>query len=96
MDSPGREVSGWSFLQSLVRTLSNSFHGNCIPLSKNDLNIHTLVFLLLEFHVFYKLFLLGICPGVVLLDLPVTCGWVHPEEILHSFIGAHSDGVLKF
>ena len=92
----GESLNGHSFSLWSKLCLCNSFQGYFISISKNDLSMHTLVFLLLEFHVFCKLYLWGIYPGVVFLDLPVTCGWVKPEEILHSFIGAHSDGVLKF
>jgi hypothetical protein len=35
----------------------NSFHGYIVPPSKRDRSIQTLVFLLLEFHVFCKLYL---------------------------------------
>jgi hypothetical protein len=56
--SPGGAVSGWSFLQSLLHTLSLYL----LPWvfcssSKKDRSIHSLVFLLLEFHVFCKLYL---------------------------------------
>jgi hypothetical protein len=37
--------------------LCNSFHGYFVPPSKKDRSIHILVFLLLEFHVFWKLYL---------------------------------------
>ena len=51
--SPGEAVLGWSFLQSLLHTLS---HGYFVPTSKKGLSIHTLVFLL-EFHVICELYL---------------------------------------
>jgi hypothetical protein len=37
--------------------LCNSFHGYFVPHSKKERSIHTLVFCLLEFHVFCKLYL---------------------------------------
>ena len=54
-ESPGGTVSGWPFLQSLLYTLSPYLllWVFCSP-SKNDQSTHTLVFLLLEFHVFHK------------------------------------------
>jgi hypothetical protein len=47
--SPGGAVSGWPFLQSLFHTLCIFSREYFVPPSKNDGNIHTLVFLLLEF-----------------------------------------------
>jgi hypothetical protein len=38
----------------------NSIHGYFVPCSKKEQSIHTLVFLILEFHVFCKLYL-GYC-----------------------------------
>jgi hypothetical protein len=54
--SESEAVSGWSFLQALL-CLCNSFHGYFVPHSKKKQSIHTLVFILLEFHVFCKLYL---------------------------------------
>ena len=54
--SPRWVVSGWSFLQSLLQTLHLLPWVLCPPPSQKDWSIHTLVFLL-EFHVFYKLYL---------------------------------------
>jgi hypothetical protein len=56
-ESPGGAVAGWSFLQSLLWTLSLQLPGYFVPFSKKDLSIQTLVFLLLQFHVFCKLYL---------------------------------------
>ena len=57
--SPGGAVSRSSRSFSLCSTLSlcNSFHEFFVPHSKKERSIHTLVFLLLEFHVFCKLYL---------------------------------------
>jgi hypothetical protein len=54
--SPCGAVSGWLFFSLCSELcLCNSFHGYFVLPSKKDLSIHTLVFLLLEFHVFCKL-----------------------------------------
>ena len=47
----GQSLDGPSF--SLSSELCNSFHGYFVPHSKKEQSIHTLVFLLLEFHVFW-------------------------------------------
>ena len=70
--SPGGAVSGWSFLQSLLQTLSlYLLHGYFVHFSKKDQSIHTLVFLL-EFHVVCKLYL-GFLKHALLLNLEL--GW---------------------
>jgi hypothetical protein len=46
----GQSLDDHSF--SLCSELCNSFHGDFVPPSKKDRSIHTLFFLLLEFHVF--------------------------------------------
>ena len=50
-----QSLDGPSFC--LSSKLCNSFHGCFVPHSKKEWSIHTLVFLLLEFHVFCKLYL---------------------------------------
>ena len=60
--SPGRAVSGWPFLQSLLHTLVLwSLHisslEDFVPPSKKDGSIYTLVFFLLELHVGCELYL---------------------------------------
>jgi hypothetical protein len=57
--SPGRAVSDWSFLQSLLHNLCSVIPsiGYFAPPSKKHRSIHPLVFLLLEFHVVYELYL---------------------------------------
>ena len=56
--SLGAAVSGWSFLRLCSELcLCNFVHGCFVPNSKKERSIHTLVFLLLEFHVFCKLYL---------------------------------------
>jgi hypothetical protein len=49
---------GWHFF-SLCSTLClcNSFHGYFVSPAKKDCSVHTLVFLLLEIHVFWELYL---------------------------------------
>ena len=56
--SLGGTVSGRSFFSPCsTLCLCNSFHGYSVPPSKKNQHIHTLVFLLLEFHGFCKLYL---------------------------------------
>ena len=55
--SLGGAVSGWSFHLSSELSLCNSFHWYFLPHSKKERSFYTLVFLLLEFHVFGKLYL---------------------------------------
>ena len=52
----GQSLDGPSFHLSSELCLCNSFHGYFVPHSKTERNIHILVFLLLEFHVFCKLY----------------------------------------
>jgi hypothetical protein len=49
----GQFLDGHSFSLCSTLCLCNSFHGYFVPPSKKDQSIYTLVFLLLEFHVFY-------------------------------------------
>jgi hypothetical protein len=51
----GQSLKGLSF--RLCSELCNSFHVYLVPHSKKEQSIHTLVFRLLEFHVFCKLYL---------------------------------------
>jgi hypothetical protein len=53
----GQSLDGHSFRLCSKRCLCNSINGYFIPHSKKGRSIHTLVFLLLEFHVFCKLYL---------------------------------------
>jgi hypothetical protein len=53
----GQSLDGPYFCFSSKLCLCNSFHGYFVPHSKKDQNIHTLVFLLFEFHVVWKLYL---------------------------------------
>jgi hypothetical protein len=53
----GQSLDGPSFPLSSKLCLCNSFHGYFVPHSKEKGSIHTLVFLLLEFQVFCKLYL---------------------------------------
>ena len=48
----GQSLDGHFFSLYSILCLCNSFHGCFVPPSKKDQSIHTLVFLLLEFHVF--------------------------------------------
>jgi hypothetical protein len=52
----GQSLDGLSFCLSSELCLYNSFHVYFVPPSKKERSIHTLVFLLLEFHVFCKLY----------------------------------------
>ena len=51
----GQSLDGHSF--SLRSKLCNSSHEYFVPTSKMDGSIHTLILLLLEFHVFFKLYI---------------------------------------
>ena len=53
----GQFLDGHSFSLSFKLCLYISFHGNFVPSFKKDGSIHTLAFLLLEFHVICKLYL---------------------------------------
>jgi hypothetical protein len=54
--SPGEQsLDGHSFSLCSEICLCNSSHGYFVPPSQKDHSIHTLVFLLLDFHVFCKL-----------------------------------------
>jgi hypothetical protein len=53
----GQSLDGYSFSLWSTLCLCNSFHGYFVPPSEKDRSIHTLVFLLLEFHVFCELYL---------------------------------------
>jgi hypothetical protein len=48
-----------SFHLSSKLWLCNSFHGCFVPKSKEGHSVHTSVFILLEFHVFSKLYLIS-------------------------------------
>ena len=48
----GQSLDGTSFSLTFEPWLCNSFHGYFVPHSNKEQSIHTLVFLLLEFHVF--------------------------------------------
>jgi hypothetical protein len=50
-------LGGPCFRLSSKLCLSNSFHGCFVPNSKKAQSVHTLFFVLLEFHVFRKLYL---------------------------------------
>jgi hypothetical protein len=52
-----QSLDGPSFRHSSKLCLCNSFHGCFVPNSKRGQSDHTLVFILLEFHVFYNLYL---------------------------------------
>jgi hypothetical protein len=52
----GQSRYGYSFRLCPELCLCNSFHGYFVPHSKKEQSIHTLL-LLLEFHVFGKLYL---------------------------------------
>ena len=52
-----QSLDGPSFCLSSKLCLCNSFHGCFVPNSKKGQSVHTLVFVLLEFHVFCNLYL---------------------------------------
>jgi hypothetical protein len=52
-----QSLDGPSFRLSSKLCLCNSFYGCFVPNSKKGQSVHTLVFVLLEFHVFCKLYL---------------------------------------
>jgi hypothetical protein len=52
-----QSLDGPSFHLSSKLCLCNSFHGCFVPNTKKGQSIHTLVFILLEFDVFCKLYL---------------------------------------
>jgi hypothetical protein len=54
-----QSLDGPSFHLSSKLCLCNSFHGYFVPKSKKGQSIHTLVFVLLEFHVLHKLYLIS-------------------------------------
>jgi hypothetical protein len=54
-----QSLDGPSFLLSSKLCLCNSFHGCFVPNPKKGQSVHTLVFVLLEFHVFSKLYLIS-------------------------------------
>ena len=53
----GQSLDVASFSLSCKLCLYNPFHGYFVPHSNNEQSIHTLVFLLLDFLVFWKLYL---------------------------------------
>ena len=53
----GQSLEGDSFSLCSELRLCKSLHVYFVPPSKKDQRVHTLVFLLLEFHVFCKLYL---------------------------------------
>ena len=53
-----QSLDGPSFRLSSKFCLCNSFHGCFVPNSKKGQSVHTLVFVLLDFHVFCKLYLI--------------------------------------
>jgi hypothetical protein len=53
-----QSLEGPSFRLSSKLCLCNSFHGCFVPNSKKGQSVHIVVFLLLEFHVFHKLYLI--------------------------------------
>ena len=57
MDLQVKFLDGPSFHLSSELCLCNSFHRYFVPPSKKEQSIHPLAFLLLEFHVFCKLYL---------------------------------------
>jgi hypothetical protein len=55
-----QSLDGPSFHLSSKFCLCNSFHGSFVPISRKGQSVHTLVFILLEFHAFSKLYLISV------------------------------------
>jgi hypothetical protein len=58
----GMDAQVWQSLDGHLSSklcLCNSFHGCFVPNSKKGQRVHILVFVLLEFHVFYRLYLVS-------------------------------------
>jgi hypothetical protein len=54
-----QSLDGSSFRLSFKLCPCNSFHGCFVPISKKGQSVYSLVFVVLEFHVFYKLYLIS-------------------------------------
>jgi hypothetical protein len=76
----GQSLDGHSFSLCFTLCLCNSFHGYFVPPSKKDRSIHTLVFLLLEFHVFCEFY---ISYSKLLGLYPLTSECISWDDILH-------------
>ena len=83
----GQSLGGLSFSVCSILCLCNSFHGYFVSPSKKDQSIHTLVFLVLEFHVVCKLYL-GYSKLMSLISecLPCLffCDWVTSLKMIFS------------
>jgi hypothetical protein len=83
----GQSLDGHSF--SLRSKLCNSSHEYFVPTSKMDGSIHTLILLLLEFHVFFKLYLvyselLGSYPLISeCISYVFFCDWVTSLSMMY-------------
>jgi hypothetical protein len=72
-----QSLHGPSFHLSSKVCLCNSFHGCFVPNSKEGHSVHTSVFILLEFHVFSKLYLISWVSYIyIFLNLCIWCMWV--------------------
>ena len=80
-----QSLHGPSFHVSSKLCLCNSFHGRFVPNSQKGQSVHTLVFVLLDFHVFCKLYpgyskFLGQYP----LISEFFCDWVTSLRLISS------------
>jgi hypothetical protein len=86
----GQSLDDHSFSLCSELCLCNSFHGYFVPHSKKDRRIHTLVFLLFEFHVLYKLYLgyselVGYYPLISeCISFVFFCDWVTSLRMISS------------
>ena len=78
-----QSLDGPSFCLSSKLCLYNSFHGCFVPNSKKRQSVHTLVFVLLEFHVFRKLYLVLLNKAIKLFLMTFCC---HHRSVSHSAI----------
>jgi hypothetical protein len=60
-----QSLDGHSFTLCSILCLCNSFHGYFVPPSNKDQSIHTLIFLLLEFHVLQVVFWVFLASGLI-------------------------------
>jgi hypothetical protein len=84
-----QSLDGPSFRLSSELCLCNSFDGYFVPHSKKERSIHTLVFLLLEFHEFCK-FYIGILSFWANIHLSVSAYHVrHTHSYTHTLTHTH-------
>jgi hypothetical protein len=77
-----QSLDGPSFLLSSKLCLCNSFHGCFVLNSKKGQSVHTLVFILIEFHVFCKLYLVSWVLNIVLIRVTLVMVSVYSSKAL--------------